>query len=191
MTSIVYYSGCFSVWESFGTSKWFLSIMEENGLQWRMSSTCCRSAGIIVNINLLISLHLHLQGVWVFLTFVCKRNVLQVILRKRDRLYSAVLQRSRTKSSKISNIEKYFLQIKNISNVKYFRRDNSSARECEEDVEQRQKESSLPADWGGLKQTQTNKLDFTLSNVLVKSHFRISGGDRLVLGATSTFCQID
>merc|ERR1739848_890533 len=40
-----------------------------------------------------------LQGVWVFLTFVCKKNVLQVILRKRDRLYTAVLQRSRSKSN--------------------------------------------------------------------------------------------
>merc|ERR1719251_739688 len=40
-----------------------------------------------------------LQGVWVFLTFVCKRNVLQVILRKRDKLYSAVLQRARSKST--------------------------------------------------------------------------------------------
>jgi len=40
-----------------------------------------------------------MQGVWVFLTFVCKKNVLQVILRKRDRLYSAVLQRSRSKSN--------------------------------------------------------------------------------------------
>merc|ERR1712186_114040 len=40
-----------------------------------------------------------LQGVWVFLTFVCKRNVFQVILRRRARLYSAVLLRSRSKSN--------------------------------------------------------------------------------------------
>jgi len=31
-----------------------------------------------------------LQGVWVFLTFVCKRNVLQVVTKKRDALYSVV-----------------------------------------------------------------------------------------------------
>ena len=40
-----------------------------------------------------------LQGVWVFLTFVCKRNVLQVILRKRDRLYTVVRQMTIDKSS--------------------------------------------------------------------------------------------
>ena len=37
------YSGYFSVWESFGTSKWFLSLLLENGPQSRISSTCCRS----------------------------------------------------------------------------------------------------------------------------------------------------
>ena len=141
------YSGYFSVWESFGTSKWFLSTVEENGPQWRMSSTCCRSAGFIIIINLLISV----QGVWVFLTFVCKKNVFQVILRKRDRLYSAVLQRSRSKSSKNRKLSKIF-QFKNIC-WNYFRRDNSSAGECEQH-EQRQKESYLPPDWGGLKQTE-------------------------------------
>ena len=56
-----------------------------------------------------------LQGVWVFLTFVCKRNVLQVILRRRDKLYSAVLQRARSKSSKDLN-KKYFGD-KNISDA--------------------------------------------------------------------------
>ena len=30
------------------------------------------------------------QGVWVFFTFVCKRNVLKVILKKSDHLYSMV-----------------------------------------------------------------------------------------------------
>ncbi|XP_023338127.1 G-protein coupled receptor Mth2 isoform X2 [Eurytemora carolleeae] len=28
-----------------------------------------------------------LQGVWVFITFVCKRNVLNIIMKKKDRLY--------------------------------------------------------------------------------------------------------
>jgi hypothetical protein len=28
------------------------------------------------------------QGVWVFLTFVCKRNVLKVVTRRSDHLYS-------------------------------------------------------------------------------------------------------
>ena len=32
----------------------------------------------------------YIQGVWVFLTFVCKRNVLQVITKGRDELYSVV-----------------------------------------------------------------------------------------------------
>ena len=36
------------------------------------------------------------QGVWVFMTFVCKRNVIEVITLKRDRLYSAVLNRSKS-----------------------------------------------------------------------------------------------
>ena len=40
-----------------------------------------------------------LQGVWVFLTFVCKRNVLQVVTMKSDRLYSALIDKS--KSSKL------------------------------------------------------------------------------------------
>merc|ERR1719300_1453585 len=40
-----------------------------------------------------------LQGVWVFLTFVCKRNVLQVVLRKRDRLYSIARQMTINKSA--------------------------------------------------------------------------------------------
>ena len=31
-----------------------------------------------------------LQGVWVFFTFVCKRNVLKVVLKKSDHLYSVV-----------------------------------------------------------------------------------------------------
>jgi len=31
-----------------------------------------------------------LQGVWVFLTFVCKKNVLKVVTRQRDQLYSQI-----------------------------------------------------------------------------------------------------
>jgi len=31
-----------------------------------------------------------LQGVWVFIIFVCKRNVMKVVMRKKDRLYSIV-----------------------------------------------------------------------------------------------------
>ena len=47
--------------------------------------------------KLLESNHCHLcQGVWVFITFVCKRNVIQVITMKKDRLYSAVMNRSRS-----------------------------------------------------------------------------------------------
>ena len=74
--------------------------------------------GRVVIINIINIDHTSVQGVWVFLTFVCKKNVLQVILRKRDRLYSAVLQRSRSKSSKISDLASYFkrkiFQTKNI-----------------------------------------------------------------------------
>ena len=40
-------SGCFSVWESFGTSKWFPSFTEETGLQPRISSICFRYTGIL------------------------------------------------------------------------------------------------------------------------------------------------
>ena len=53
-----------------------------------------------------------LQGVWVFLTFVCKRNVLQVILRKRDRLYTVVRQRTRTRSSEQLRKRKIFRSMK-------------------------------------------------------------------------------
>merc|ERR1712079_880526 len=41
-----------------------------------------------------------LQGVWVFLTFVCKRNVFQVVSMKSDRLYSVVLNRSKSSQNK-------------------------------------------------------------------------------------------
>lgn len=41
-----------------------------------------------------------MQGVWVFITFVCKRNVIQVITMKKDRLYSAVMNRSRSGQNK-------------------------------------------------------------------------------------------
>jgi len=44
-----------------------------------------------------------LQGVWVFITFVCKRNVLKVVMRRTDRLYSGIV---RTKSSLSPNPEK-------------------------------------------------------------------------------------
>jgi len=37
-----------------------------------------------------------LQGVWVFITFVCKRNVFRVVTRRADRLYSEIV---RSKSS--------------------------------------------------------------------------------------------
>merc|ERR1712106_85817 len=33
-----------------------------------------------------------LQGVWVFITFVCKRNVLKVVMRRTDRLYSGIVR---------------------------------------------------------------------------------------------------
>ena len=53
-----------------------------------------------------------LQGVWVFLTFVCKRNVLQVILRKRDRLYTVVRQMTIDKSSEQLGKRKIFRSMK-------------------------------------------------------------------------------
>jgi len=37
-----------------------------------------------------------LQGVWVFLIFVCKRNVLQVVSNRSDRLYSVILERTKS-----------------------------------------------------------------------------------------------
>ena len=46
-----------------------------------------------------------LQGVWVFLTFVCKRNVLQVVLRKRDRLYSIARQMTINKCKELGKRE--------------------------------------------------------------------------------------
>ena len=46
-----------------------------------------------------------LQGVWVFLTFVCKRNVLQVVLRKRDRLYSMARQMTINKCKELGKRE--------------------------------------------------------------------------------------
>ena len=36
------------------------------------------------------NIFLCVQGVWVFFTFVCKRNVVKVILKKSDHLYSMV-----------------------------------------------------------------------------------------------------
>ena len=79
------------------------------------------------------------QGVWVFLTFVCKRNVLQVILRRRDRLYSVVLQRSRSRSKSSKNISD-----RKIFQFEYFRRELFSAEQGDQ-LGQGQEESHLPA----------------------------------------------
>jgi len=43
-----------------------------------------------------------LQGVWVFLTFVCKKNVIKVVTRKTDKLYSEV--RKMTVSTRDSTV---------------------------------------------------------------------------------------
>jgi len=42
-----------------------------------------------------------MQGVWVFLIFVCKRNVLKVILKKKDKLYSTVRRNTLDSSSRV------------------------------------------------------------------------------------------
>jgi len=42
-----------------------------------------------------------MQGVWVFLIFVCKRNVLKVILKKSDKLYSTVRRNSLSGTSRV------------------------------------------------------------------------------------------
>ena len=50
-----------------------------------------------------------MQGVWVFIIFVCKRNVVQVLLKKKDRLYSTVAARrsSRARTSSTGNSSDY------------------------------------------------------------------------------------
>ena len=47
-----------------------------------------------------------LQGVWVFITFVLKRNVLKVVTRRTDHLYSEYF---RSKSSKPSQANMFTL----------------------------------------------------------------------------------
>jgi len=42
-----------------------------------------------------------MQGVWVFLIFVCKRNVLKVILKKKDKLYSTVRRNTLDSTSRV------------------------------------------------------------------------------------------
>ena len=42
---------------------------------------------------------MHLQGVWAFIIFVCKRNVIKVLRGKSNRLYSIARQMSRQMSS--------------------------------------------------------------------------------------------
>eukprot|EP00092_Neocalanus_flemingeri_P013361 GFUD01014405.1.p1 GENE.GFUD01014405.1~~GFUD01014405.1.p1 ORF type:complete len:735 (+),score=104.42 GFUD01014405.1:71-2275(+) len=42
-----------------------------------------------------------MQGVWVFLIFVCKRNVLKVILKQKDKLYSTVRRNTLDSTSRV------------------------------------------------------------------------------------------
>ena len=89
-------SDCLLEWESFGILKsWhflLIRIQITNGCIWEIFSIWCRYLFYFLGKKTInqIPLLSYIQGVWVFLTFVCKRNVLQVITKGRDELYSVV-----------------------------------------------------------------------------------------------------
>ena len=99
-------------WESSGILSCLPSLWTPRGLlsgghTLRTSSTCFRLKLFSVGHGL--SIKIYFQGVWVFLTFVCKRNVFQVLSMKSDRLYSVVLNRSKTSKSKVKKVILWFI----------------------------------------------------------------------------------
>ena len=78
--------------------------------KWTYFFDCFNMLQVVFCRNTLEKQEFVTKGVWVFIIFVCKRNVLKVVLKKRDRLYSKVRKSTMENSGDMRNLD-----LKNIS----------------------------------------------------------------------------